>query len=174
MRKLTDKVKKTVIIAAAGLLCFSAGVYAADADKVITPTAVKPQMQSKTDVKYIPLTSPLLLVEAPAQYLNKNVEFTAKFNKFSTLGLDYPPVQRNSQTYTGVLIERDDVKTHVIPLSELKMFIKISELKPLSDLTSGDKIKIKGKVISNALGDPWLDIEELTIIEHNKSESSQK
>ena len=172
MTKITDNIKKIVIVA--GLICFSAQVYATDTDKVITPTAVKPQSQNQTDVKYMSITSPLLLVNNPAQYLNKNVEFTAKFNKFTTLGLDYPPVERASQVYTGVLIERDDVTTHVIPLSELKMFIKIAQLKQCTDLASGDKIKVKGKVISTALGDPWLDIDELTIIEHVKSDSAEK
>lgn len=148
-------------------------VNAADTNKVVTPTVVKEKQQIQP-AAFITLTSPILLVNNPAQYLNKNVEFTAKFNKFSNLGLDYPPAKRESQVYTGFLIERDDVTTHVIPLSELKMFIKIADLKKYTDLTSGDKIKIRGKVFSTALGDPWLDITELTILEHANKDLSDK
>ena len=175
MKQFTNKIKILTVIAAIGLFGISSQVFATDANKVVTPNAVKTQAktqtQSQTNIQYITLKSPIMMVENPSQYLNKHVEFTAKFNKFSTLGLDYPPAKRGSQVYTGVLIERDDVTTHVIPLSELKMFIKISELKQYSDLSSGDKIKIRGKVFSTALGDPWLDIEELKILEHSKSES---
>lgn len=169
-----DKLKINILTVIVCLGLFVCGVNASDANKVVTPNSIKPQTQVQTNVRYISLTSPLLLVSSPAQYLNKNVEFTAKFNKFSTLGLDYPPAMRASQVYTGVLIERDDVKTHVIPLSELKMFIKIEKLKQFTELSSGDKIKIKGKVFSAALGDPWLDIEELSVLEHVNKEASKK
>jgi len=171
MKKFIKKIKILTIIAATGLF-FTVNVNAYAANNTSADNS-KQQTQTQTDAHYIKLTSPLQLVNSPSQYLDKNVEFTAKFNKFSTLGLDYPPAQRASQTYTGVLIERDDVKKHVIPLSELKMFIKIEKLKKFTDLASGDKIEIKGKVFSTALGDPWLDIEELSIIEHVNTESSK-
>ena len=175
MKNFIGNVKLLAIITAMGLFSFGLqGSSATDVNKVVTPNVTKTSSQSKTDLQYIKLTSPLLLVNAPAQYLNKSVEFTAKFNKFSSLGLDYPPAMRASQVYTGVLVERDDVKTHVIPLSELKMFIKIDKLKKFTDLASGDKVKIKGKVFSAALDDPWLDIEELTILEHVNPDASKK
>ena len=171
MKQFTNKIKILTVMTFIGFLGISSQVFATDTNKVVTPSTVKLQAKTPANTQYITLKSPIMLVDNPAQYLNKHVEFTAKFNKFSNLGLDYPPTSRGSQVYTGFLIERDDVTTHVIPLSELKMFIKISDLKQYSDLTSGDKIKIKGKVFSAALGDPWLDIEGITILEHPKSES---
>ena len=173
MKKLVRNIKIMLLLTAIGLFGFIPAANAADktkSDNSAKTVKEKPQEQ----IKYTLITSPLLLVNNPYQYLNKNVEFTAKFNKFSPLGLDYPPAKRESQVYTGVLIERDDVKAHVIPLSELKMFLKIEDLKKITEITSGDKIKIKGKVFSTALGDPWLDINELTILEHVNKESADK
>ena len=173
MKNLIRNIKVMLLIAAFGLFGFVLTADAADkpkADNSSKPVNEKPQEQ----IKYTSITSPLLLVNNPYMYLNKNVEFTAKFNKFSSLGLDYPPAKRESQVYTGVLIERDDVKNHVIPLSELKMFLKIEELKKITEISSGDKVRIKGKVFSAALGDPWLDINELTILEHVNKDSADK
>lgn len=173
MKKFIRNVKILLLVAVFGLFGFIQASDAADNPKADTAAkTVKEKTQEQ--VKYTSITSPMLLVNNPYQYLNKNVEFTAKFNKFSALGLDYPPAKRESQVYTGVLIERDDVKTHVIPLSELKMFLKIEELKKITEISSGDKVKIKGKVFSAALGDPWLDINELTILEHVNKESADK
>jgi lysyl-tRNA synthetase class II len=46
-------------------------------------------------------------------------------------------------------------------LSELKIFIKRAAAEKLVDLESGDKIEVKGKVFSNALGDAWMDANEV-------------
>ena len=105
-----------------------------------------------------------MVVANPYAYLNKNIQFPAKFNKFSTLGLDYRPAMRESQAYIGVLIERDDVGNNVIPLSEFKMFLKRSDAEKLTDIETGDAVMIKGKVFSAALGDPWMDITEFKIL----------
>lgn len=117
-------------------------------------------------VEYITLQTPTAIVLNPYNYLNKYVQFPAKFNKFSTLGLDYPPAMRASQTHIGMLIERDDVASDsiVIPLSEMKLFLKRTDAEKLTDLEARDRIFIKGKVFSTALGDPWIDIIEVKIL----------
>lgn len=117
-------------------------------------------------VEYITLQTPTAIVLNPYNYINKYVQFPAKFNKFSTLGLDYPPAMRASQTHIGMLIERDDVASDsiVIPLSEMKLFLKRTDAEKLTDLEARDRIFIKGKVFSTALGDPWIDIIEVKIL----------
>lgn len=105
--------------------------------------------------------SPIELVNKPSSYLGKNVKFDATFNKFSTLGLDYKPAMRSSKDYISFLVKRDDVSDHIVPLSELKIFIKRAAAEKLVDLESGDKIEVKGKVFSNALGDAWMDANEV-------------
>lgn len=119
---------------------------------------------SQEKYEYQTLRTPTILVANPYIYLNKNVQFSATFNKFSTLGLDYTPAMRKSQDYIGVLIDRDDVGNVTIPLSELKMFMKRKDAEKFTDLNAGDSIMIKGKVFSTALGDPWLDINELRVL----------
>ena len=79
----------------------------------------------KTDVKNTTLT-PLAVVASPKAYLNKTITLNAKFDKFSTLGLDYNKALRPSSKYIGILIQRDDVVDHNIPLSEMKLFMKKS------------------------------------------------
>lgn len=125
-----------------------------------TPTKIK-------EVEYTKVPA-LEIVARPNEYMNKNIKIVAVFNKFSTLGLDYKPAFRSSKDYISFLIKRDDVKKHTIPLSELKIFIKRKKAEKLIDLDSGDKIEIKGKVFSTALGDTWMDAEEVKIIEKNK------
>ena len=88
----------------------------------------------------------------------------AKFDKFSTLGLDYKPAMRSSENYISFLIQRPDVTDHNIPLSELKIFLNRTEAEKHIDLNSGDVIEFTGKVFSNALGDPWMDVDKFTVI----------
>ena len=87
----------------------------------------------------------------------------AKFDKFSTLGLDYKPAMKSSEEYISFLIKRDDT-TYNIPLSEMKLFLKRSVAEKFIDLKTNDEIEIKGNVFSDALGDAWVDVEELKII----------
>lgn len=108
--------------------------------------------------------SSLNIVNNPSAYLNKKVRFKAAFDKFSTLGLDYKPAFRDSQKYISFLIRRDDVTDHVIPLSEMKIFIKRSEAEKFIDLDSGDIIEVYGKVFSDALTDAWVDTDKLVVI----------
>ena len=111
---------------------------------------------------YLPVNA-LDLVARPAFYLNKNVKITGKFDKFSTLGLDYKPAYKSSDEYISFLIKRDDT-TFDIPLSELKLFLKKEKAEKLLDLKTNDEIQISGTVFSDALGDAWIDVSDLTLI----------
>ncbi len=110
-------------------------------------------------------TSSLDIVNNPNKYLGKKVKMGATFDKFSTLGLDYKPAFRDGQKYISFLIKRDDVKDHTIPLSEMKIFVLRTTAEKFIDLESGDVITIYGKVFSTALGDPWVDVDKLVIVE---------
>lgn len=106
--------------------------------------------------------SPLAVVNSPKSYLNKTITMNAKFDKFSTLGLDYKPAFKSSEDYISFLVKRDDT-THDIPLSELKLFLKRDEAEKFIDLKTDDEISIVGFVFSDALGDAWVDVQKLTI-----------
>ena len=108
--------------------------------------------------------NPLDLVEHPNSYLGKNVKIRAKFDKFSTLGLDYAPAMRSSEEYISFLIQRPDVTDHNIPLSELKIFLKRSVAEKHIDLEAGDEIEFSGKVFSKALGDAWMDATDFVVL----------
>ena len=107
---------------------------------------------------------PLAIVANPKAYLGKNVKFKAKFDKFATLGLDYKPAFRSSEKYISFLIQRDDVREHDIPLSELKIFLTRTEAEKHIDLNSGDEVEVCGRVFSTALGDAWMDVDKFTVL----------
>lgn len=121
---------------------------------VATPT----QTYTYTPVK------PLDLVAHPNAFVNKRVKIRAKFDKFSSLGLDYKPAMRSSQKYITFLICRDNT-TNVIPLSELKNFLKREVAEKNIDLETGDIVEYSGLVFSNALGDVWLEVEDFKVIQ---------
>ena len=108
--------------------------------------------------------SPLNLVKSPDTFLNKKIKFNATFDKFSSLGLDYKPAMMSSQDYIGILIKRDDITDHTIPLSELKLFLQRTEAEKYVDLSSGDKIEVEGVVFSSALGDPWVKVDKFVVL----------
>lgn len=108
--------------------------------------------------------NPLDLVARPNFYLNKNIKIKAKFDKFSTLGLDYKPAMKSSENYISFLIQRPDVTDHNIPLSELKIFIERKEAEKYIELNSGDIVEFSGRVFSTALGDPWVEVTKFTVI----------
>ena len=66
-------------------------------DKVIAepiaPAMVQVQNNQKNTV------SPLDIINSPKLFLNKSIAMNAKFDKFSTLGLDYKSALRNSEEY---------------------------------------------------------------------------
>ncbi len=115
----------------------------------------------------------LNIVANPKKYLGKTVKMQATFDKFSTLGLDYNKALRKSSDYIGILIQRDDVVDHDIPLSEMKLFMKKDMAQKHIDLDTGDKVEITAHVFSTALNDPWLDIDSLDIIKKAKKEEEK-
>ena len=125
------------------------------AEPTVTQVAIE---QSSKDT-----TSALSIVNSPKAYLNKTVTINAKFDKFSTLGLDYKPAFKSSEDYISFLIKRDDT-TFDIPLSEMKLFLKRAEAENFIDLKTNDEIQIIGQVFSDALGDAWIDVTKLTLI----------
>ena len=108
-------------------------------------------------------SKPIAIVNSPKSYLNQIVTFNAKFDKFSTLGLDYKPAFKSSDDYISFLIKRDDT-TFDIPLSELKLFLKREEAEKHIDLKTDDEIQVTGTVFSDALGDAWIDVSKLILI----------
>ncbi len=139
----------------------------------------KSKPQSKQSHSQMQQTKPLVttslnIVNNPEKFLNKKVKIQATFDKFSTLGLDYDKAMRSSENYIGILIQRDDVIDHNIPLSEMKLFMSKELAEKHIDLDTGDKIEITAKEFSTALNDPWLDIETLTVIKKAKPQSNKK
>ena len=121
----------------------------------VTPNTTT-EIQSQT-------LSPLTIVANPKNYLNKTIVFNAKFDKFSTLGLDYKPAFKSSDEYISFLIKRDDT-SYDIPLSEMKLFLKREEAEKFIELKTDDEIQVMGIVFSDALGDTWIDVSKLTLI----------
>ena len=144
----------------------------------LTPQAfTEPQQETQKPVEQtvqpVVTTNSLDIVANPAKYLNKYVTIKGKFDKFSTLGLDYKPAMRSSEQYITFLIQRDDIKDHNIPLSEMKVFLKRSEAEKYIDLNAGDEIEFSGRVFSTALGDAWLDAEKFTVLTQKKQEAKK-
>lgn len=117
-------------------------------------------------------TNSLDIVANPAKYLNKRVRITAKFDKFSILGLDYKPAFRSSDKYISFLIKRDDVINHTVPLSEMKIFLKRDEAEKHVDLEAGDIVQFEGIVFSDALGDTWIEVEKFTVLSSKAKEKN--
>lgn len=129
-------------------------------DKVSAqPTAAPAKVETVQAIT----VSPMAIVNSPKNYLNKTVLMKAKFDKFSTLGLDYKPAFKSSDNYISFLIKREDT-THAIPLSEMKLFLPRETAEKFIDLKTDDEIEIKGVVFSDALGDAWVDVKQLTIL----------
>lgn len=115
---------------------------------------------------------PLTVVNSPKTYLNKSIIMDAKFDKFSTLGLDYKPAFKSSEDYISFLIKRDDT-TFNIPLSEMKLFLKRSTAEKFIDLKTNDEVEIKGVLFSDALGDAWIEVNELKITKKAPDENKK-
>ena len=154
------KILLLILAVAAGINVFAA-TYGYT---VVSASGVQTQSVSKSYQN----VNPLDIVARPNFYLNKNVKIKAKFDKFSTLGLDYKPAMRSSQDYISFLIQRPDVVDHNIPLSELKIFLKRAEAEKYIELNSGDVVEFSGKVFSNALGDAWIDVDKFSVISSTK------
>ncbi len=138
----------------------------------------KPQLpvsEGVAEVTKYKKIDPLQLVATPSKYIDKTIKFNAKFDKFATIGLDYPPANRPIKDYISFLIKRENVVNYNIPLSELKLILKRDYAeKELVNLETGDEIEVYGKVFCLALGDPWVDVEKVVILtpkENNDKEN---
>jgi hypothetical protein len=160
-----NKLKNIILV-----LIISTGLSVFAGTQLPSPVSSKGLEQSVPKTASSPIVNnamsvnPLQLVARPQVYLNKTVKITGKFDKFSTLGLDYPPAMRSSENYISFLIQRPDITDHNIPLSELKIFLNRTEAEKYIDLNSGDIIEFSGKVFSTALGDPWMDAQSFKVI----------
>lgn len=128
-------------------------------DKVTAEPVAVPANTVSTAQGYV---KPLTVVNSPSLFLNKKITMKSKFDKFSTLGLDYKPAFRSSENYISFLIKRDDT-TYDIPLSEMKLFLKREMAEKFIDLKTNDEITIEGTVFSDALGDAWIDVNSITV-----------
>ncbi len=108
---------------------------------------------------------PLALLRNADSSIGENITFDGTFVTFSPYALDYKGAMRSSKDYISFLIQRPDVPEHIIPLSELKLVFPRKQVEQVMDLESGDKVQIKGKVFSAALGDPWVDVNEVKILQ---------
>ena len=158
--------KFSIILALVISLGIGAGVYSQT-----TTTAVTKATASNYAVQYTNVNA-LDVVASPFKFLHRNIRIKAKFDKFSTLGLDYPPALRASDKYISILIQRPDVADHNIPLSEMKIFLKKELAEKNISLDAGDEIEFTGRVFSTALGDVWMDVDSLKII--NKKNPPKK
>ncbi len=157
MKIFISKFIKSAILISLAVFVFTSGetfVYGVD-------TTINKQQPVNVQAKGI-YVKPLTLINSPKTYLNKTVILEGKFDKFSTLGLDYKPAFKSSDDYISFLIKRDDTSFN-IPLSELKLFLKRSDAEKYIDLKSGDCIEAVGTVFSDALGDTWVDVSTLKI-----------
>ena len=143
------------LVLTAGLITVNGIYYNVNAEPNNT---VVEQAQVQQGIRVKPLT----VVNSPKTYLNKKIIMDAKFDKFSTLGLDYKTAYRSSEKYISFLIKRDDTSFN-IPLSEMKLFLKRETAEKFIDLKTNDEIEIFGVVFSDALGDVWIDVNELKI-----------
>ncbi len=149
----------------------SSTTLAKDNKKAETCTPPVAQTVAQTNVTF---AKPLQIVQNPSRFLNQDVKMNATFDKFSTLGLDYKKALRESKDYIGFLIQRDDVQDHNVPLSEMKLFLKREYAEKFIDLDTGDRIEITGHVFSNALGDAWVDVNNITVLKKAKAEETTK
>ena len=151
-------IKSLLLIALTAGLLTTGNLYIAGAETVPAQTPVSQKIQTPQGI----FVKPLTVVNSPATYINKTIIMDAKFDKFSTLGLDYKPAMKSSEDYISFLIKRDDTSFN-IPLSEMKLFMKRKMAEDFIDLKTNDEIQIKGTVFSDALGDAWVDVSELKI-----------
>jgi hypothetical protein len=156
------KMKKINYIKSVVLLLFCATMITT-CGVCIDKVGAQPAQTSVQSTSAITTVAPLSVVNSPKTYLNKTITMNAKFDKFSTLGLDYKPAFKSSDDYISFLIKRDDTQ-YDIPLSEMKLFLKRAEAEKFIELKTNDEISIEGTVFSDALGDAWIDVTKLTLV----------
>lgn len=146
-------------------LQIAAATKAKPAAKATPKTVAKPTVAAAGNYQSI---NPLDLLKEPGVYLNKNITFDGTFNRFTDTGLDYKKAFRDARDYVGMMVYRPDVTSHKIPLSELKMFFPRKKSDDVQDLETGDTIRIKGNVFNTALGEPWVEVNEIKILQKTK------
>ncbi len=161
--------KNLSILMVSGMLFLGIQAYADNAgtqallDRV--SSTAQPKVTESFNYSAYAAVNPLDIVARPNFYLNKNVKISGKFDKFSTLGLDYEPAMRSSEKYIAFLIQRPDVNDHNLPLSEMKCFLPREEAEKYIELNSGDRVEFYGTVFSNALGDVWVDVKKFNSLD---------
>lgn len=177
MNNIKNKIKLTVFLVTISVsfgLNTNAVVKTQTQSSVKSTKAIEKTVVRTPEKVYQPANS-LDIVLHPTKYLNKRVTIKGKFDKFSTLGLDYKPAYRSSDKYITFLIKRDDVINHTVPLSEMKNFLEREVAEKYIDLKSGDEIQYSGVVFSDALGDAWINVEKFSVLnQKSKEESSPK
>ncbi len=173
MNNIKNKIKLALLLITISV-SFGLSTNAVVKAPLKTPAAIQKTAVSVPEKVYQPANS-LDIVLHPTKYLNKRVTIRAKFDKFSTLGLDYKPAYRSSDKYITFLIKRDDVINHTVPLSEMKNFLEREIAEKYIDLKTGDEIEYSGVVFSDALGDAWISVEKFTVLNQQpKEENSPK
>ena len=119
--KFIKYIKTMLVILVSAILLTTSNICNEMAEAQPIPTSVQEITVQKEGT-----SSALDIVNSPKNYLNKTVIFNAKFDKFSTLGLDYKPAFKSSEEYISFLIKREDTSFD-IPLSEMKLFVKRDE-----------------------------------------------
>ena len=155
---------KRNIITLVLIFAISTGLTINKVNSETTPAKItKPTPNATSNIQYTNVGA-LDVVANPFKYLYKNIRIKGKFDKYSTLGLDYPAAMRASDKYITFLIQRPDVSDHNIPLSELKIFLKKEVAEKNINLDAGDEIEFSGRVFSSALGDAWMDVDNFRVI----------
>lgn len=155
--------KKRNIISLTLAIALTIGITVNNVNTNAAPVAVMNAPVQQQAVQYTTVNA-LDVVANPYKYLKKNIRIKAKFDKFSTLGLDYAPAMRSSEKYISFLIQRPDITNHNIPLSELKIFLDKDIAEKNIDLDAGDEVEFTGRVFSVALGDPWMDVDDFKVL----------
>lgn len=155
--------KKRNIISLTLAIALTIGITINNVNTTAAPVAVMTTPAQQQAVQYTTVNA-LDVVANPYKYLKRNIRIKAKFDKFSTLGLDYAPAMRSSEKYISFLIQRPDITNHNIPLSELKIFLDKDIAEKNIDLDAGDEVEFTGRVFSTALGDPWMDVDDFKVL----------
>lgn len=146
-------------------ISFSLATSAIASKTQTKPATITPKVtahpQDQTVYKEV---NSLDVVVHPEKYLNKDIKIKGQFDKFSTLGLDYKPAYKSSEKFITILIKRDDVINHTVPLSEMKIFLPRDIAEKHIDLEEGDMIEFDGVMFSNALGDAWIEVKKFSIL----------
>lgn len=114
------------------------------------------------------------LVKSPHDFKGKHLNIEGKFYSFSALALDYPKAMKSSKEYIGIALSRPDVEE--IPLVELKLALPLKKFKKdeeFANIEHGDLIRLRGQVYDVELGEPWLDISSISIIEKAETEEDK-